>query len=77
MGGEYSLCARIDDMTYDPVAEQPSAYVRQYRIQHLNQLMVQQANAVPEKNTEDMTIEELRAYYDAGGANRVAAMDAS
>ena len=32
---------------------------------------------MPEKNTEDMTIEELRAYYDAGGANRVAAMDSA
>ena len=29
-----------------------------------------------EKNTDDMTIEELRAYYDKGGANRVANLDA-
>jgi hypothetical protein len=26
-------------------------------------------------NTDDMTIDELRAYYDAGGANRLRSMD--
>lgn len=77
MGGEYSLCSRFDDITYDPVLYQPSAYVRVVRQQHMRELMAAQAHLPKVENTDEMTIDELRAYYDRGGANRVAAMDAS
>ena len=70
-----SLCSRIDEYTYDPISESPAAYVRDLRTRHMSRLIEQMEK--DEKDTEEMTLEELRAYYDAGGANRLQGMDAS
>ena len=43
---------------------------------HMAELMAQHANE-RQVNTDDMTIDELRAYYDAGGKNRLRSMDTS
>ena len=39
MGGEYSLCSRVDEWGADPVMDQPSVYYRAVREQHLRELM--------------------------------------
>jgi hypothetical protein len=35
MGGEFSLCSRFEDVTYDSVSESPAAYVGEFRRKHM------------------------------------------
>ena len=72
MGAEHSLCSRIDDFSYDPVAESPAAYVRVVRANLLTN-MVATKDVV---DTSEMTLDQLRAYYEEGGANRLKSMNA-
>jgi len=76
MGAEFSLCSRFEDFNYDSVSESPAAYVGEFRRIHMADFMAQQAS-MRQVNTDDMTIDELRAYYDAGGKNRLRSMDSS
>ena len=67
MGG--NLCSRYDDFITDPVTERPSAYVVAMRQKHYKNMLMQ--NKEEKVDTEFMTVEELRAYYDRGGASRL------
>ena len=69
MGG--ALCSKYDELSYDPVMESPAAYVAAQRKLFHRQMAQMQVTADEEVNTDEMTVEELRAYYDAGGKSRL------
>lgn len=56
-------CSKIDDWTYEPVNESPAAYVADMRkrMQMNPMVVIMEEDQV---NTEDMTADELREYYD-------------
>ena len=56
--------------------ESPAAYVADFKRNTMSAFMKEQAK-IPQVDTDDMTIEELRAYYDAGGARRLQNLSSS
>ena len=67
-----TVCSRIDDWGYDAasVNDSPAAYVVAQREIHMRFIMAQETEG-DDVDPDDMTIEELRAYYDRGGARRL------
>ena len=70
MGQDFSLCSKIDELAYDPIKESPAAYYRHYQ-QEQHALMLKKLGKGEErKNIDDMTMEELRAYYSQTGKDK-------
>ena len=72
-----AVCERADEWGYyDPVLESPAAYVVNLRKEMvMEQMYMRKQRVVVEKDPADMTVDELKAYYDRGGANRLQGMD--
>lgn len=67
-------CSKIDEWTYDPIQESPAAYVADMRkrMEMHAVIKIEEHKA----NTEEMTVEEMRAYYDRIGQDEIEGMDA-
>ena len=70
MGIEF--CNGVEDWGVDQEAEMPHMYVKAMRERHMQNLM----NEDDGVDEDEMTIEQLKEYYDKGGARRIKKMDA-
>ena len=67
-----TFCSGVEEWAADPIAEMPHMYVKAMRERHMQNLI----NDEDDVDEAEMTLEELKEYYDKGGARRVGKMTA-
>ena len=70
-----SACTKYDEWVYDPVHERPSAYVKDMKEKMKFSVKEKRAKHKKQIKIEDMTVDQLREYYDKQGRNLLDGMD--
>ena len=70
-----SACSRYDAWVYDPVHECPSAYVKDMKQNMKFRVNEKRAKRKKQVKIEDMTVDQLREYYDKQGKSLLDGMD--